>query len=1020
MKHALRSLFALLMASWFAGGTVMADIYEWEYVNPADPSQGKQQGTTLVPDGAGVNAVPGAQLSERNLSKGYFIGLDLHGVAMRYGVLSNADFTAANLTDANFERSEVVNVTFAGADLSGAVFNGTLTGSDFSEAIIKGAEFRASPVGGISVTQLYSTASYQSGDLAGTIFSRNQLNGVNLADLVLSSAGFYEASLVGANFQRAVLDRSSFSASNVTNADFSDANLYRAYLEGATAMNAFFIRSDMSYVYGIGANMRASDFTGAKFFEADLRGATLAEADFTNADMAYADFSRAILTDANFSGAHIQYADFSRTTEPYLTAEQLYATASYTSGDLTGVRLGNQNVSQWNFVGQNLSNAVMGVTGIETDFREVVAVGAIFANADLKSTRFDQADLTDTSFRRAKLNDANLSDATIVDADFREADLSGANLQGATLAKTDFAGANLTAASFANAKIAGARLNNATQTGFTAAQLYSTASYQNHDLQYMWLSGNDLSNWDFSHQDLTGSYMSSAVLAGADFTGAIVRDVQLSGATATGFTAAQFYSTASYQTKDLQGVHLSGNDLQGWNFDDQNLTGASLGGANLSTAQFQSANLTAARLGNANLTNADLQNSNLSQANMRGTNLSGAVLSGAVLDGAKFDNNSQFAGANLTDAKIQGASLLYATSQGFTSAQLYSTASYKMKDLSRVGLGNNNLSGWNFVGMDLTGASLGNSNVTGADFSGAIIAGAGFDYLTNTLTANQFYATLSYQMKELPAISLGLNNLSGWDFSGQNLAWSFFNHSTQVGTDFSGADLRGSQGVRLFEAIVTNAIQQNGVIATLDLAGGRSLLVRDHDAHTRNSYTGAPIPITVQDAMIMDTSSVLQLRIESDEWNSTISFEAGIPVTLDGTLELTFAEDVNIANQIGRTLDLFDWTGVTPTGSFDVSSLYEWDLTHLYTTGEVTLISVAELPGDFDGDGDVDGRDLLALQRNPNLGSFAAWQANYGGSLNSLSTFVAVPEPASAAILLSVAGLVLVRPARLRCATPRG
>ena len=36
-----------------------ADIFRWEYINPADPSQGKRQSTTLAPDGAGVDAVPG-------------------------------------------------------------------------------------------------------------------------------------------------------------------------------------------------------------------------------------------------------------------------------------------------------------------------------------------------------------------------------------------------------------------------------------------------------------------------------------------------------------------------------------------------------------------------------------------------------------------------------------------------------------------------------------------------------------------------------------------------------------------------------------------------------------------------------------------------------------------------------------------------------------------------------------------------------------------------------------------------
>jgi hypothetical protein len=66
------------------------------------------------------------------------------------------------------------------------------------------------------------------------------------------------------------------------------------------------------------------------------------------------------------------------------------------------------------------------------------------------------------------------------------------------------------------------------------------------------------------------------------------------------------------------------------------------------------------------------------------------------------------------------------------------------------------------------------------------------------------------------------------------------------------------------------------------------------------------------------------------------------PFTLGGTLELTFADDVNLASQVGRTFDLFNWTGVNPTGAFAVSSPFAWDLSNLYTTGQVTLTAIPE------------------------------------------------------------------------------
>jgi hypothetical protein len=62
--------------------------------------------------------------------------------------------------------------------------------------------------------------------------------------------------------------------------------------------------------------------------------------------------------------------------------------------------------------------------------------------------------------------------------------------------------------------------------------------------------------------------------------------------------------------------------------------------------------------------------------------------------------------------------------------------------------------------------------------------------------------------------------------------------------------------------------------------------------------------------------------------------------------------------------------------------------------------------GDFDSDGDVDGRDFLTWQRNPSVGNLEDWQANYGGG--ALSASIAVPEP-STFLLALLAGYPLSR-----------
>src|SRR5687767_8482001 len=167
---------AILLAAWGAAcsavvlaapRSALADIFEWEYINPANPSQGKRQSTTVCPGGAGVNAVPNASLSYRNLTKAYLIGADLTGAGFLYGNLTIADFSQANLTNATFG---VLNLD-----------NGTLTGATFTGALVRGAYFDQTTSYGFTAAQLYSTASYQNRDLPGISLAANNLSGWNFA-----------------------------------------------------------------------------------------------------------------------------------------------------------------------------------------------------------------------------------------------------------------------------------------------------------------------------------------------------------------------------------------------------------------------------------------------------------------------------------------------------------------------------------------------------------------------------------------------------------------------------------------------------------------------------------------------------------------------------------------------------------------------------------------------------------------------------------------------------------------------
>jgi hypothetical protein len=71
-----------------------------------------------------------------------------------------------------------------------------------------------------------------------------------------------------------------------------------------------------------------------------------------------------------------------------------------------------------------------------------------------------------------------------------------------------------------------------------------------------------------------------------------------------------------------------------------------------------------------------------------------------------------------------------------------------------------------------------------------------------------------------------------------------------------------------------------------------------------------------------------------------------------------------------------------------------WNPYDVYVV-KATLEIASPLPGDFDGDGIVDGNDFLKWQQDPSVGALADWEANYGMVAMLAASSAAVPEPSS-------------------------
>ena len=66
-----------------------------------------------------------------------------------------------------------------------------LRAADFTDAVVRGANFYKYSGTGLTLTQLYSTASYQAKDLSGIDLGGTNLAGVNFAGQNLTGAALY-------------------------------------------------------------------------------------------------------------------------------------------------------------------------------------------------------------------------------------------------------------------------------------------------------------------------------------------------------------------------------------------------------------------------------------------------------------------------------------------------------------------------------------------------------------------------------------------------------------------------------------------------------------------------------------------------------------------------------------------------------------------------------------------------------------------------------------------------------------
>ena len=248
------------------------------------------------------------------------------------------------------------------------------------------------------------------------------------------------------------------------------------------------------------------------------------------------------------------------------------------------------------------------------------------------------------------------------------AELDHMELEFAALMDRGLRSANFEESNLRGAWMSRSWLNNANLSAVNLAD----ADLENADLTDANLTGANLTNAYLRSSRLTNANLTGANLTNADLLYAATDGTDLSGAVVIealfggwGLTQEQLYSTASYQTKNLQGVGFSGVDLTGWDFSGQDLT-----------------------------------NGGFASCWLTDVDMSGAI--------------------------VTGATLIPAGAEHFTKEQLYSTASYQAKNLRRVDLSFNDVTGWDFSGQDLTNGGFYATTLTSANLTGANLRNVDF------------------------------------------------------------------------------------------------------------------------------------------------------------------------------------------------------------------------------------------------------------------------------------------------------
>ena len=192
-----------------------------------------------------------------------------------YKNLTNCDFSAQALDNANFAKSTLTNASFAAASVRGANFGmANLTGVDFSNSLLARASFNGAKLANATLANVELTQASFLGASSGGVIGRPLPT--DCGDLAFNCPRFddvYNGYIIatGVNLQGADLADIDLSPwSNLQGVDFTDADLTGANLRGSGVQSAIFVRTKLNSAILDQTAAQYANFNGADLTAANI------------------------------------------------------------------------------------------------------------------------------------------------------------------------------------------------------------------------------------------------------------------------------------------------------------------------------------------------------------------------------------------------------------------------------------------------------------------------------------------------------------------------------------------------------------------------------------------------------------------------------------------------------------------------------------------------------------------------------------------------------------------------------